>query len=165
MLRTACLLLSWHSLGLHTGGKPYSYEVCGKSTCNLHRMLHTGEKPYRCDQCEKWYRRKIDLDRHVTVHSNDRPYNCETCWISFRTKEILSKHLMTHIGEKLYCCLVYGKPFGRKFDLKRHLVMHERKSTIWSSDQVCHEPVCTVTEDGWRLDGLDLERRGIVLSL
>ena len=37
-----------------------------------------------------------------------------------------------------------------------------RKPTIWVSDQVRHKPACTVTEDGWRLEILDLESRGIV---
>ena len=33
------------------------------------------------------------------------------------------------------------------------------------SEQVLHKPACTVTEDGWRLEILDLESRGIVLSV
>ena len=32
------------------------------------------------------------------------------------------------------------------------------------SDQVQHKPACTVTEDGTRLEILDLESRGIVLD-
>ena len=27
-----------------------------------------------------------------------------------------------------------------------------RKPTIWVSDQVRHKPVCTVTEEGWKLE-------------
>ena len=38
-----------------------------------------------------------------------------------------------------------------------------RKPTIWGSEQVRHKPDCTVTEDGWRFEILDLESRGIVL--
>ena len=33
------------------------------------------------------------------------------------------------------------------------------------SEQVRHKPACTVKEDGERLEILDLERRGIVLSM
>ena len=40
-----------------------------------------------------------------------------------------------------------------------------RKPTIWDSDQVRHIVGCTVTEDGQRLEILDLERRGTVLSV
>ena len=54
--------------------------------------------------------------------------------------------------------------------------MH-RISTGWSfeqprgktnnvvSEQVQHKPACTVTEDGYRLEILDLESRGIVISM
>ena len=33
------------------------------------------------------------------------------------------------------------------------------------SEQVRHKPSCTNTEDGWRLEILDLESRGIVLPM
>ena len=41
--------------------------------------------------------------------------------------------------------------------------MHEKTNNL-GSDQVQHKPGCTVTEDGQRLEILDLESRGIVLS-
>ena len=44
-------------------------------------------------------------------------------------------------------------------------VLHSRKPTIWVFDQVRHKPTCTLTEDGYRLEILDLESRGIVLSM
>ena len=37
------------------------------------------------------------------------------------------------------------------------------KTNNLGSDQVLHKSGCTVTEDGWRLEFLDLENRGIVL--
>ena len=39
------------------------------------------------------------------------------------------------------------------------------KTNNLGSDQVQHKPTCTVTEDGERLEILDLENRGIVLSV
>ena len=39
-----------------------------------------------------------------------------------------------------------------------------RKPVFGTSDQVRHKPGCTVTEDGYRLEILDLESRGTVLS-
>ena len=41
---------------------------------------------------------------------------------------------------------------------------HE-KTLLWGFDTVLHKPDCSVTEDGLKLDSLDLERRGIVLSM
>ena len=42
--------------------------------------------------------------------------------------------------------------------------MHEKTNNL-GSDQVRHKPGCTDTEDGKRLEILDLESRGIVLSV
>ena len=39
------------------------------------------------------------------------------------------------------------------------------KTNILVSDLVRHEPGCTATEDGYRLEISDLESRGIVLSM
>ena len=41
---------------------------------------------------------------------------------------------------------------------------HE-KTNVLVFDQVRHKPGCTVTEDGWRFEILDLGSRGIVLSV
>ena len=40
-----------------------------------------------------------------------------------------------------------------------------RKPVFGVSDQVPHKPGCTATEDGWRLEISDLDRREIVLSV
>ena len=42
--------------------------------------------------------------------------------------------------------------------------VHEKTNEL-GSDQVQHKPGCTVTEDGKRLEILDLKRRGSVLSV
>ena len=39
------------------------------------------------------------------------------------------------------------------------------KTNNLGSDQVRHKPGCTVTEDGYRLEILDLESRGKALSV
>ena len=39
-----------------------------------------------------------------------------------------------------------------------------KKRVIGVSDQLWHKPVCTTTEDGQRLEILNLESRGITLS-
>ena len=42
--------------------------------------------------------------------------------------------------------------------------VHEKTNNL-GSDQVQHKPGCTVTEDGSRLEILDLESSGIALSV
>ena len=45
------------------------------------------------------------------------------------------------------------------------LSRNTRKPVFGFSDQVLHKPGCAATEDGERLDILDLESREIVLSM
>ena len=49
--------------------------------------------------------------------------------------------------------------------LATHMSLILRKLVFGVSDKVRHKPVCAVTEDGKRLEILDLGRRGIVLSM
>ena len=43
--------------------------------------------------------------------------------------------------------------------------LRHENTNIQVSDLVQHKPGCTATEDGLRLEILDLENRGIVLSM
>ena len=56
-------------------------------------------------------------------------------------------------------------PLGYGTPLPIHISLVVRKPVFGVSDQVPHKPGCTVTEDGWRLEILDLGSRGIVLSV
>ena len=49
-----------------------------------------------------------------------------------------------------------------RFSKMIHIV---RKSVFGVSNQVQHKPGCTATEDGYRLEILDLGGRGMVLSM
>ena len=49
--------------------------------------------------------------------------------------------------------------------LQGHMSLVVRKPVFGVSDQVRHKPGCTTTEDGQRLEILDLGSRGIVLSV
>ena len=45
-----------------------------------------------------------------------------------------------------------------------HELRHE-KTNVLVSELVRQKPGCTATEDGWRLEYLDLESRGIILTM
>ena len=57
-----------------------------------------------------------------------------------------------------YCC-----PDSRRAEYQMSMCV--RKPNNLGSDQVRHKPGCTVTEDGKRLEILDLESRENVLSV
>ena len=49
-------------------------------------------------------------------------------------------------------------------ELKDDLSSDTRKPVFGVSDQLRHKPACTVTEKGYKLELLDLKRRGFVLQ-
>ena len=63
-------------------------------------------------------------------------------------------------------CEVYG--FSQIFVCVSFFCKFEprhEKINVLVSEMVRHKPGCTATEDGYRLEYLDLETRGIVLSM
>ena len=62
------------------------------------------ERPHSCDVCDKCFRNKRDLRRHVRVHTGERPYKCTVCEKSFADRSTRNYHLRIHSGEKPYLC-------------------------------------------------------------
>lgn len=67
-----------------------------KRKYNLERhvtTVHNDEARFECGQCERKYKRKRDLDRHVNdAHLKVRPFVCGECGLSFAGAEQLRKH-------------------------------------------------------------------------
>lgn len=70
-----------------------------KRTMQDHRKTHTDELEYKCDQCEKAFRKKISLRRHLEYHSGSvaKPFVCDFCEKGFR----LNANLVVRILEQL----------------------------------------------------------------
>ena len=50
------------------------------------------EGDHRCPYCDKLFKRKSDLKRHVRVHTGERPYACLYCSYRATQKGDLNKH-------------------------------------------------------------------------
>lgn len=51
---------------------------------------------YCCEVCERRFRRKSDLSRHLCMHFNIRPHVCNICSKSFVQKGSLNTHTLRH---------------------------------------------------------------------
>ena len=71
-----------------------------KSVLGRHMLIHTGEKPFECSFCDERFRQIATRNRHILRHTGEKPYKCNVCQRSFSRKSTLVNHVKTHTGEK-----------------------------------------------------------------
>uniref|UniRef100_A0A3B4AGK9 Uncharacterized protein n=1 Tax=Periophthalmus magnuspinnatus TaxID=409849 RepID=A0A3B4AGK9_9GOBI len=77
--------------------------------------------------CGKAYALKSMRDRHVKMqHLNLRPFGCPVCNKSFKMKHHLTKHLKTHGGLRPFECSICGKKVIWKDSFLRHQARCQR---------------------------------------
>ena len=77
---------------------------------------------FQCQECEKDYKVKNDLNRHIKVIHREGKLKCELCnkEFEFTKKSYLLRHVRSvHKGIK-FDCNKCEKKFSDKYQMKRH---------------------------------------------
>ena len=112
-------------------------------------ILLQGKKAYQCrfPQCEKIFRFKSDMERHMIVHSDDKPFICPdpTCNKAFKRADALKNHIQSHNNHYNYVCSFPGcnAQFRKKAILQYHLTKHLPSQNFSCSSPGCKETFLT----------------------
>ncbi|KAM9287866.1 zinc finger protein 783-like [Cariama cristata] len=93
----------------------------------FYQQTHTGERLYLCTECQKTFKLKIGLLKHMQIHTKKNQvssYICTDCGKSFGRHADLIRHQRTHMGERPYKCTECEKSFMEKPRLTNHLRTH-----------------------------------------
>lgn len=83
-----------------------------------------------CDSCDKDFKQRSKLSRHLLGHAGHRPYACtfEGCNKTFATNQAKDNHERTHTGDKPYVCQECGYTTTTHTQLYTHInALHEKK--------------------------------------
>lgn len=87
-------------LSVHSGETAPDCELCKTPrnccACVQHSPQYSLIKQHRCDICNKMFRDKYHLNRHLLVHTKEKPYQCEVCQKLFSRKDKLVQHSLLH---------------------------------------------------------------------
>ena len=87
------------------------------STNSSRPQKTSGGRPFKCKYCEKTFRRKVNIAKHVLVCAADS--TCKICKKVFPSKPLLEEHLREHSG--LFQCPSCPAYYSWSFCLRRHI--------------------------------------------
>jgi len=96
------------------------------------QILTEGKKALQClsPGCEKIFKYKSDMDRHVLSHTKEKPIVCHypSCNKNFKRPGALRSHIqIVHVENTVFACPIRGcnYEFQKKSTLQLHLLKHK----------------------------------------
>ena len=96
-------------------------------------------KMFPCQQCNKEFKTKQCLKRHISRHLGVKLHVCSYCSKRFNDKSNLKRHVVTHINLKKFLCDVCDQAFFRKEVMELH---KRRIHTVQSDVLNCRFKKC-----------------------
>ncbi|CAL8142068.1 unnamed protein product [Orchesella dallaii] len=126
-------LASKHELAIRKYKEPLACDFCGKhfynnSSLKQHTSFHRPHRPYQCEHinCNKAYKTRSELNRHLVVHSGEKNFECRQCGKRFLRKQYLKTHLLRHEEALIWNCNLCSKMFVTQHDLDKHKVSYHK---------------------------------------
>ncbi|XP_046485533.1 zinc finger protein 3 homolog isoform X8 [Neodiprion pinetum] len=112
--------------------KECDYETTVLAALSIHMLRHTdkADLPFKCNECDKRFRKAIELQEHYNIHSGDKPFTCATCGSAFYLRRQLSAHCRRMHPEMKAnkvtstACDICGRVLATKRSLFRHKESH-----------------------------------------
>nr|XP_012141949.1 PREDICTED: zinc finger protein 501-like isoform X1 [Megachile rotundata] len=112
--------------------KECDYETTVLAALSIHMLRHTdkADLPFKCNDCDKRFRKAIDLQEHYNIHSGDQPFVCQLCNSAFYLRRQLSAHCRRMHPEMKAnkvtstACDICGRVLATKRSLFRHKESH-----------------------------------------
>ncbi|XP_046747058.1 zinc finger protein 37-like isoform X4 [Diprion similis] len=88
-----------------------------------HIKSHNTRRPFKCEHCPKTFRTAYDQRKHASCHDENLSYTCDICKVKFKSKQALKHHrIRKHDNtEYQFTCDKCSKQFKIKSDLSTHL--------------------------------------------
>lgn len=108
------------------------YETTVLAALQIHMARHTdhSESPFKCNDCNRRFRKAVDLQEHYNVHSGEKPFECTKCSTAFSLRRQLSAHCRRHHPELKVkkvtstTCDICQRVLATKRSLTRHKESH-----------------------------------------
>lgn len=103
-----------------------------KSSLRKHLYFHRGKFKYACDDCGESFVDKVKFEIHAaSKHQRvQRTFKCQLCTKNFTSADYLKRHQVTHKDEFKYSCKICNQKFKWLTSLQTHTQIHTQNKAL-----------------------------------